>query len=236
MFSYYGSKSKIVHLYPKPKYGRIIEPFAGSARYALRYPDNEVTLLEIDPTIAGIWKWLIKDATEGDIRQLPDLERGDDLRDFKQLSDVERDLLGFCAHSAVAVPGNIVSSRAASRTRNGRIETSECFRFKKRALLNLPRIRHWKIIQCCYTKYKVNREYTWFIDPPYQSVSGSRYRYSAIDYESLGRWCKTRRGQVIVCEGRRPDWLPFKPLRTRAHGTRYPLIENVYIQESEDEG
>ena len=30
MFSYYGSKSKIAHLYPAPQYDRIIEPFAGS--------------------------------------------------------------------------------------------------------------------------------------------------------------------------------------------------------------
>ena len=29
MFSYYGSKSKIVHLYPTPKFDKIIEPFAG---------------------------------------------------------------------------------------------------------------------------------------------------------------------------------------------------------------
>jgi len=33
MFSYYGSKSKIVDYYPPPKHKRIIEPFAGSARY-----------------------------------------------------------------------------------------------------------------------------------------------------------------------------------------------------------
>ena len=31
MFSYYGSKSKIVDYYPPPKHKKIIEPFAGSA-------------------------------------------------------------------------------------------------------------------------------------------------------------------------------------------------------------
>ena len=30
MFSYYGSKSKIVGYYPKPEHNKIIEPFAGS--------------------------------------------------------------------------------------------------------------------------------------------------------------------------------------------------------------
>jgi site-specific DNA-adenine methylase len=33
MFSYYGSKSKIIDHYPAPKFNKIIEPFAGSARY-----------------------------------------------------------------------------------------------------------------------------------------------------------------------------------------------------------
>jgi site-specific DNA-adenine methylase len=35
MFSYYGSKSKIVKYYPCPAHDKIIEPFAGSARYSL---------------------------------------------------------------------------------------------------------------------------------------------------------------------------------------------------------
>ncbi len=43
MFSYYGSKSKIVKHYPPPEYDTIIEPFAGSARYALMYYNKNVT-------------------------------------------------------------------------------------------------------------------------------------------------------------------------------------------------
>lgn len=42
MFSYYGSKSKIVNYYPPPKENIIIEPFAGSARYSLKYFDNPI--------------------------------------------------------------------------------------------------------------------------------------------------------------------------------------------------
>ena len=37
MWSYCGSKSKLVKHYPTPKHNLTIEPFAGSARYALRY-------------------------------------------------------------------------------------------------------------------------------------------------------------------------------------------------------
>lgn len=87
MFSYYGSKSKIIHLYPPPEYDRIVEPFAGSARYALHYAEREVVLLEIDTVVYGIWDWLINDATVRDIQGLPKLKRGDDLRKMKQLHD-----------------------------------------------------------------------------------------------------------------------------------------------------
>ena len=41
-----------------------------------------------------------------------------------------------------------------------------------------------------------------------------RYVHSAkdIDFNNLADWCKSRTGQVIVCEGANADWLPFKPL------------------------
>ena len=35
MWGYYGSKSKIASMYPKPMYDKIIEPFAGTAQYSL---------------------------------------------------------------------------------------------------------------------------------------------------------------------------------------------------------
>lgn len=43
MFSYYGSKSKIVSLYPKPRYNLVIEPFAGCAWYSLLYSNFRLT-------------------------------------------------------------------------------------------------------------------------------------------------------------------------------------------------
>lgn len=46
MFSYYGSKSKIIRYYSEPKHDIIIEPFAGSAQYAFKYWDKQVTLIE----------------------------------------------------------------------------------------------------------------------------------------------------------------------------------------------
>ena len=66
MFSYYGSKSKIVDYYPPPKHKRIIEPFAGSARYSLKYWQNDVLLVDKYPVIVEVWSYL-KNASEADI-------------------------------------------------------------------------------------------------------------------------------------------------------------------------
>ena len=57
MFSYYGSKSKIVDYYPPPKYGKIIEPFAGSARYSLRFWQKDVLLVDKYPVIIEVWNY-----------------------------------------------------------------------------------------------------------------------------------------------------------------------------------
>ena len=81
MFSYYGSKSKVVDLYPSPKFGKIIEPFAGSARYSLKYFDREVILVDKYPVIVDLWKWL-QQTSESDIMGLPNLENGQSLDNF----------------------------------------------------------------------------------------------------------------------------------------------------------
>ena len=69
MFSYYGSKSKIVDYYPPPKHKKIIEPFAGSARYSLKYFDRDILLIEKYEPLVKLWRWL-QVATEKDIDNL----------------------------------------------------------------------------------------------------------------------------------------------------------------------
>lgn len=86
MFSYFGGKSKVVHLYPSPEYGLIIEPFCGSARYSCVHGlDKDVWLNDAYPVIYRIWKWLIQ-ATVKDVMSLPNLTKGDDVRSIKSLS------------------------------------------------------------------------------------------------------------------------------------------------------
>jgi len=54
-FYFYGGKWLAAPRYPAPRYDTIIEPFAGSAGYSLRYPDKRVVLVERDPKIAATW-------------------------------------------------------------------------------------------------------------------------------------------------------------------------------------
>ncbi len=53
-FSYFGAKWRLAPRYPAPAHRTIVEPFAGSAGYACRYPDHRVILVERDPVIAAL--------------------------------------------------------------------------------------------------------------------------------------------------------------------------------------
>ena len=94
MFSYYGAKTKLSHLYPVPKHGRIIEPFAGSARYSLLHYGHDITLYDANPVIVDIWKHLLE-ASANDIRSLPDIESKRSLDEIASLTITERALIGF---------------------------------------------------------------------------------------------------------------------------------------------
>jgi 16S rRNA G966 N2-methylase RsmD len=139
---------------------------------------------------------------------LPDLKRGDDLRNI-DLPLAEKNLLGFVVARGEATPNNLYSAWAS--------KSNDIERFKKRVLGYLDKIRHFKIICEDYRSLN-NLEATWFIDPPYQ-VGGHKYVHNKINYEELAEWCKTRNGQVIVCEQVPADWLEFR-LLTEVRGLR----------------
>jgi site-specific DNA-adenine methylase len=200
MFSYYGSKSKIVDYYPKPRYNRIIEPFAGSARYSLKYWDNDVTICDKNSDVIDVWKWL-QTCSPNDILGLPKLYKGMDIR-FLNITDIERKFLSY--FTASGRPSNIVTKFMDHDNHNQN-------RYKRIAD-RLFCIRHWEILRCSYEDLQ-NTEATWFIDPPYQ-YGGEHYKESAknIDFKSLSKWCLSRRGQTIVCENTKANWLPFRPM------------------------
>jgi len=198
MFSYYGSKGLIVRRYPKPVFDTIVEPFAGSARYSLRYADRSVLINDLDSTIYKIWKLI---QSNQPIDWPDDLERGQDIRELGLSEDITK-LLGFGIVQGGSKPANKVTSWA--------VRDKIWERLKRRINKERPRIQHWQITNLDYQKLP-DVEATWFIDPPYQH-SRRRYQMNDIDYSELSEWCKSRKGQVIVCENDKADWLPFEPL------------------------
>ena len=215
MFSYYGSKSKIVDYYPPPKHKKIIEPFAGSARYSLKYWQNDVLLVDKYPVIVEVWNYL-KNASEQDIKGLPKLNTGQTIDDY-YLSDIERKFMGFMVQDGTTGMRRTASYFAVKRM-------DEKFNF---IIENLHKIKHWKIKLGSYDEIE-NEEATWFIDPPYQ-FGGHEYKCSnkTIDFNKLAEWCKTRNGQAIVCENTKATWLPFKPMK-EMQGTMFKTTEAIW--------
>lgn len=219
MFSYYGSKSKVIDLYPSPKHKRIIEPFAGSARYSLKYFDRDVLLVDKYDVIVKVWHFL-QQASEADIMGLPEPKYKESLDSF-ELSEGEKLLLGFLVARGVADPKKTVQ------------QFSDIPEAKKQIASQLYKVRHWKIQQGSYDEIE-NQEATWFIDPPYQ-YAGSYYRLGNkhINYQSLALWCAERQGHTIVCENTEADWLPFYPMR-ELNGAFSNSVEAIWSNEPHD--
>ncbi|MBP8762255.1 MAG: DNA adenine methylase [Acetoanaerobium sp.] len=215
MFSYYGSKSKIVDYYPPPKHKRIIEPFAGSARYSLKYWQNDILLVDKYPVIVEVWNYL-KNASESDIKGLPKLDTGQTIDDY-DLSDIERKFMGFMVQDGTTGMRRTASYFAVKRM-------DEKFNF---IIENLHKIKHWEIKLGSYDELE-NEEATWFIDPPYE-FGGHEYKCSNknIDFNKLAEWCKERNGQAIVCENTKATWLPFKPMK-EMQGTMFKTTEAIW--------
>jgi site-specific DNA-adenine methylase len=215
MFSYYGSKSKIVDYYPPPKHQRIIEPFAGSARYSLKYWDRDIILVDKYAVIVDVWNYL-KNASKNDILRLPKLKTGQTIDDY-DLSDIEKKFMGFmvqCATTGMRKTASYLAVKGMKKYFNNIIE-------------NLHKIRHWQIRQGSYDELE-NIEATWFIDAPYQ-FGGHEYKCSNknIDFNALSNWCKTRNGHVIVCENTKADWLPFNPM-VEINGIKHKTTEAMW--------
>lgn len=205
MFSYYGSKSKIAHLYPAPTHDLIVEPFAGSARYSLLHWKKDVLLCDLSEHVYQVWLYLLE-ASEKDVLGLPDVPSKVSLDNYKFLSDAERYLIGFHLCRGKAKPRKVGHGQ------------NSWARDKERIAKNLHKIRHWHILKTAFSNIP-NYEATWFIDPPYKNTqerpsNTDRYPHGNLDYNNLAEWIRTRRGQVIACEGDGANYLPFILLKT----------------------
>jgi site-specific DNA-adenine methylase len=222
LWYYYGAKLKLVNKYPKPKHHTIIEPFAGSAQYSLKYWENDIILIDKYDIIIRLWKWLQK-CSKDDILKLPILELGQNVEDFNWDCDEAKWLVGF----------NIVMGAYEPRKMPTKWTTTERpFRqINKLKLIanSLDKIKHWKFILGEYNCVE-NVGATWFIDPPYMK-GGSLYLHNNIDYQELGKWCKFRNGQTIVCGNDSDTWLDFIPIGNLS-GVKHKTIESVWYNET----
>ena len=214
MFYYYGGKRALAKYYPMPKHSLIIEPFAGSAQYSCLYgmkikeclfdiKPRQVMLFDKYDVIYDLWYWLINEASKEELlNNIPPIEKGF-VFDHLDICKQHKNLLGFIFHLAATTPANKISKM--------RLGSSPVNLIRKIAH-RLDLIRHWEVYNFDYRSID-NVVATWFIDPPYSS-GGYVYKHNKIDYDELSDWCRSRKGQVIVCENENnTGWLPFNSLK-----------------------
>ncbi len=224
---YYGGKWRAAPRYPKPQHDTIIEPFAGSAGYSLRYANRRVILVEKYPVIAEMWRYLIGVSSK-EIRSIPTVTSVDDLPAW--VPQGGRWLVGSTLNAATTAPRRTLSAGLSAL--GGRFD-GWTPATRERVAQSVGSIRHWQIIEGDYTAAP-DIEATWFIDPPYNNGPGMRYVHgpSSLDYQALGDWCQARRGRVVVCENEGADWLPFQPFATFKPGVNGKgSREVVYVQD-----
>jgi hypothetical protein len=235
-FPYYGSCWSMARLYPRPRHDRVIEPFAGSACYSLHHPEREVVLIERDPVIAELWRWLLRVSPE-EVLALPDLEPGQEVSHLEVRPEAQS-LIGFWINPGNSYPGHRKSAwtvKHASRRRGSGERRYWDRRARHRIARQLEAIRHWTVVEGDGPAQTIHGAATWFVDPPYQGRPGSHYRFGSrdIDYEQLGAWCRMLPGQVMVREQLGADWLPFERVGT-VHGQRGKSTEVAWFSDERD--
>ncbi len=190
MFNYFGSKYKLAGTYQAPKHDIIIEPFAGSAQYAMYWMkerrDITCILYDTDPKVVASWSRILN-ATPEEIMGWT-VRVGDTVNDYI-------DMANFGGGNRV-VNERIVKQFYESQPRWARTRAAVGDRVT--------------VIEGDY-RDAPDIEATWFIDPPYVDM-GHRYEHidNSLDYGLLAEWAIGRVGQIIVTEAGSADWLPFQ--------------------------
>lgn len=215
-FPYYGSKWRLAPRYPRPTQRRLVEPFAGSAQYATLYPHCAVELYDADPVIVGVWRFLLSSSSQ-ELLALPDLEVGASVDDLN-LCQEARWLIGFWIRPACTHPGKQATGWFGQYAGDG---TPQVWgrQVRERLAGQVARVKHWRVELLDYREIPGGPA-TWFVDPPYQGQKGKHYRHGSnlLDYGELGRWCRARVGEVVVCEAAPASWLPFAELDAASKG------------------
>lgn len=205
---FFGGKWRAAPRYPRPERDTIVEPFAGAAGYSCRYPALRVILVDKDPVIAGIWRYLIA-VDPGEVLAIPDIPEGGTVDDLPVCQEA-RWLAGFWCNAGTASPCKQLSEwqRNPSPEMWGTTYLAWGAPARRRIARDVQRIRHWTVIEGDYTDAP-DIDATWFVDPPYQTPAGRNYREQPGDFGALGKWTMARQGQVIACDQEGSDWLPW---------------------------
>ena len=230
MFSYYGSKRKIAHLYPTPQHLTIVEPFAGAAHYSLfhaKYNPGKYRVILFEKSVDTFlcWKWL-QSVSVDELVSLPIPEAK---QPIPQFSDRGKSVfLSFTMNQGTAKP------RKSAGGMKGCAVANVKRRLERTAAL-LPVIRDWQVYNTSYTSAPNDLVGTWYVDPPYFQEKWGEYAHGPeqINYSVLADWCKSRLGQVIVAENDNAPWLPFKPLVVCAGQRKTSTLRNEGIWTNE---
>lgn len=198
-FPYFGRKARIAGLYPSPRYPLVVEPFAGSLAWSVHHRPVSVLATEADERVVALWREIMEDPAAFAEREAP------------LLGEVTEDLFSkLCTYSE----HSLTSTKLKVTSRMLRDYRSLCRRAADAGTwaASALDLRHGSYLDL------PDVEATWFIDPPYQKANRRGYREGApgIDFDQLASWCRSRRGQIIVCEQAGADWLPFEPLASIA--------------------
>ncbi len=165
-FGYYGGKWRdALKHYPAPAHDTIVEPFAGSAGYSLRYAHLKVVLCELDPILSEVWRYLLR-VKPKEILRLPDISPGNTVEDLN-ISQEARWLIGFWLNRGTESPRRSPSKWMRDRIRPGSFWGD---RVRTTIASQVELIRHWKVYNCSYIDCPLSVAATWFIDPPYKTT------------------------------------------------------------------
>ena len=203
MFDYFGSKKRLAPTYDPPTYDTIIEPFAGAAAYSMlwltRRREMTAILYDIDPMVIELWTRLL-DLTPEELWHYPDPVKGERTTDPIYLT-------------ATVTYGSWVRASKGKDYQISEWMHRDFPEIKRRMADTLAHVRGRVTIHDASYEGAHDVEATWFIDPPYQTEGHQYALGNAIDFAGLGDWCRSRQGQVIVCESLGADWLEFTPHR-----------------------
>jgi hypothetical protein len=222
-FRYFGGKWKLAKRYGPPKCGHVIEPFAGAAGYSVYWEPKKVTLIERNPKVYGVWKFLQR-ASPAELMRLPsNISHIDELP--SRVCPEAKWLIGFWFNNGLTDPAVTRSNWARTPIMAARFWSES---IKRRIASQVDHIRHWEIIEGSYENAPDVKAH-WHIDPPYDNAAGCQYLLHTIDRGSLAKWCQSRHGWLQVCENDGATWLPFRPFSLlKTYRGRGYSVEAVY--------